>query len=251
MSAVPTARAAWLHGALVVAVVAGVVSVPMGPWRPAAEIALFALGVVAVRTAVVRHRAPAARAWTALGAGLAFFALSCVAEVIELTGDRPAAGTAEAALDVAAYAAMAVGALGIVRAERRRTDRSWLDTATLVLACALTLVAVSGDRRASAWDVLELDLGTPVLSVVLLVVCVPLAMPRRHRSVSTTALLAAAALTVVGYGGRMIADAPLRELPLLDPLPLLAVAALAVAARHPSVGPQAGRAPETGADGSR
>src|SRR5688572_2132063 len=100
VSAVPTARAAWLHGALVVAVVVGVVSVPMGPWRPAAEIALFALGVVAVRTAVVRHRAPASGAWTALGAGLAFFALSCVAEVLELTGDRPAAGTAEAVLDV-------------------------------------------------------------------------------------------------------------------------------------------------------
>jgi len=248
--AVPTARAAWLHGALVVAVVAGVVSVPTGPWRPAAETALFALGIVAVRTAIARHGAPAARAWAAIGAGLGFFALSCVAEVLELTGDRPAAGTAEAALDVAAYAAMAIGALGIVRAERRRSDRSWLDTATLVLACTLTLVAVGGDRRASAWDALELDLGTPVLSVVLLIVCVPLAMPRRHRSVSTTALLAAAALTVVGYGGRMIADAPLRELPLLDPFPLLALAALTLAARHPSVA-GTGRATDEATDGSR
>src|SRR3954471_14263108 len=82
VSAVPTARAAWLHGVLAVAVVAGVVSVPMGPWRPAAEIALFALGVVAVRTAIVRHRAPAARAWAAIGAGLTFFALSSAAEVL-------------------------------------------------------------------------------------------------------------------------------------------------------------------------
>ena len=249
--AVPTARAAWLHGALVVAVTAVVVSVPTGPWRPAAEIPLLALGILAVRTAVVRHRAPAPRAWAALGAGLTFFALSCAAEVLELTGGRPAAGTAEAVLDVAAYAAMALGGLGLVRADRRGRDRSWLDTATLVLACALTLIAVGGDRRASAWDVLELDLGTPLLSVVLLVVCVPLAMPRRHRSTSTTALLAAAALTVVGYGGRMIADAPLRELPLLDPLPLLAVAALTVAARHPSVAGTRTGAPDEATDGSR
>ena len=253
MSAVPTARAAWLHGALAVAVVAGVVSVPMGPWRPAAEI-------VAVRPRRRRrpHRDRPAPGTRGPGLGGARCGSGLLRPELRRrgrsssTGGPPAAGTAEAALDVAAYAAMAVGALGIVRAERRRRHRSWLDTATLVLACALTLVAVGGDRRSSAWDVLELDLGTPVLSVVLLVVCVPLAMPGRHRSVSTTALLAAAALTVLGYGGRMIADAPLRELPLLDPLPLLAVAALAVAARHPSVaGPAAGRAPEEAADGSR
>ncbi|SDF95843.1 PAS domain S-box-containing protein/diguanylate cyclase (GGDEF) domain-containing protein [Blastococcus aurantiacus] len=251
--AVPTARAAWLHGALVVAVVAAVVSVPMGPWRPAAEIALFCLGIAAVRTAIVHHRTPAASAWAALGAGLAFFALSCLAEVLELAGIRPAAsGAAEAVLDVAAYAAMAVGALGVVRAERRRRDRSWLDTATLVLACGLTVVAVSGNGRTSAGEVLELDLGTPVLSVVLLMVCVPLAMSRHHRSVPTAALLAAAALTVLGYGGRMIADAPLRELPLLDPLPLLAVAAMTVAARHPSVARMgAGQDPDDEAEGSR
>ncbi len=250
--AVPTARAAWLHAAMVVAVVAGVVSVPMGPWRPAAEVALFALGIAAVRTAIVVHRTPTAPAWAALGAGLGFFALSSLAETLELAGIRPEiSGPAEAVLDVAAYVAMALGALGIVRAERRRREHgSWLDTATLLLACALTLVAVGGDGRASLEDVLELDMGTPVLSVVLLMVCVPLAMSRRRRSVTTTALLVAAALTVLGYGGRMIADAPLRELPFLDPLPLLAVAALTVAARHPSVaGTDPG--PAEDADGSR
>jgi diguanylate cyclase (GGDEF)-like protein/PAS domain S-box-containing protein len=99
--------------------------------------------------------------------------------------------------------------------------------------------------------VLELDLGIPVLSVVLLIVCVRLAMPRRQRSASTTALLAAATLAVLGYGGRMIADAPLRELPLLDPLPLLAVAALTVAARHPSVAGTGAGTPDEEAGGSR
>lgn len=234
---VPTARAAWLHGALAVAVVAAVVSVPMGPWRPGAEIAVFALGIAAVRTAVVRHRTPSAVAWRAIGAGLLLFALSCLAEVLELVGTRPAlTGGLESGLDVAAYAAMAVGAVGIVRSESRRRGRgSWLDTATLVLAAALALIAVSGDGRPAGGEAFELSIGTPVLTVVLLMVCVPLALSRRHRSVTTTALLAAAALTVVGYGGRMIADTPLRELPLLNPLPLLAVAGLTLAARHPSV----------------
>ena len=39
-----------------------------------------------------------------------------------------------------------------------------------------------------------------------------------HKRASATRVTAA--LTVVGYGGRMLADAPLRELPLLDPLPM-------------------------------
>ncbi|RBY75839.1 hypothetical protein DQ239_15000 [Blastococcus sp. TF02-09] len=253
--AAPTARAAWLHAALVVALVPAVVSVPLGPWRPAAELVLFALGTAAVRTAVVRHRTSAAAAWTAIGAALGCFALSCLAEILELSGVRPATfAAAEAGLDVAAYAAMALGALGIVRGTRRRRARgSWLDTATLVLAAALAVVAVAGQRRAAGGDLWELTIGTPVLTVVLLMVCVPLAMSRRHRSVPTTALLVGAALTVVAYGGRILADAPLRELPLLDPLPLLAVAALTVAARHPSVaGMGAEFAPEAGrADGSR
>jgi diguanylate cyclase (GGDEF)-like protein/PAS domain S-box-containing protein len=98
----------------------------------------------------------------------------------------------------------------------------------------------------------ELSVGTPVLTVVLLMVCVPLAMSVRHRSVATTALLAAAAFTAIAYGGRILADAPLRELPLLNPLSLLSVAALTLAARHPSVATM-GRAPapDEDADGSR
>ncbi len=236
-SAVPSARAAWQHAALVVLVVAGVVSVPMGPWRPAAEVVLFAFGIAAVRIALVRHRTSSVLAWRALGVGLAFFAVSCLAEVAELAGVAPGAfGAAESGFDVAAYAAMAFGALGIVRGARRRRDRaSWLDVTTLLLASALAVLAVTGERLTGAGDAAEVSVGTPVLTVVLLMVCVPLAISGRDRSVATTALLAAAALTVVGYGGRMIAGVPLRELPFLDPLPLLAVAALVLAARHPSV----------------
>ncbi len=251
---VPTTRAAWLHGALAVAAVAGIVSVPTGPWRPAVEIALFALGIAAVRTAVVRHRTPAALAWRALGAGLAFFALSCFAEVFELAGVHPGAtGAAESGLDIAAYVAMGVGGLATVRGRHRNRKRgSWLDTATLLLAVGLALVAVTSDGRTTGAQAWELNIGTPVLSVVLLMVCAPLAMSRHQRSVATTGLLAAAALTVIGYGGRMIVGAPLREIVLLDPLPLLAVAALIVAARHPSVADM-GREPEQDqdADGSR
>jgi diguanylate cyclase (GGDEF)-like protein/PAS domain S-box-containing protein len=148
---------------------------------------------------------------------------------------------------------MGVGGLATVRSRHRNRKRgSWLDTATLLLAVGLALVAVTSDGRTTGAQAWELNIGTPVLSVVLLMVCAPLAMSRHQRSVATTGLLAAAALTVIGYGGRMIVGAPLREIVLLDPLPLLAVAALIVAARHPSVADM-GREPEQDqdADGSR
>jgi diguanylate cyclase (GGDEF)-like protein/PAS domain S-box-containing protein len=56
-------------------------------------------------------------------------------------------------------------------------------------------------------------------------------------------MLAAAVLTLLGYGGRIVAG-PLRDSALLDPLPLLAVAALILAGRHPSVATM-GRRPAT------
>jgi diguanylate cyclase (GGDEF)-like protein/PAS domain S-box-containing protein len=252
VSVVPTARAAWLHAAVVAVGVAGVVAVPMGPWRPAAEVVLFALGIAAARTALVHHRTPSTVAWWALGAGLSFFALSSGAESLELSGvSVGVAGLAESALDVAAYGALAVGALAIARGGRRRRDRrSWLDAATLVLAGALALVAVGSDGGTGAGHVVEMSIGTPLLTVVLLMVCVPLAMSVRHRSVATTALLAAAAFTVIAYGGRIVADTPLRELPLLNPLSLLSVAALTLAARHPSVALM-GRPPMSDEDADR
>ncbi|SNR61143.1 sensor domain-containing diguanylate cyclase [Blastococcus mobilis] len=235
--AVPTARAAWWHAALVVLVVATIVTlVPLGPWRPAAEIVLFGLGLAGVRTALHRHRTPLVLAWRGLGLGLVFFALSCVADSLALAGILPGPiGAVESGLDIAAYAAMAVGALGVVRGGRRRRDRgSWIDTATLLLAAALALLAVRGDEHSLSADLVEVGIGTPVLTAVLLMVCAPLAMSRGARSVTTMALLAAGVLTIVGYGGRILVG-DLRESPLLDPLPLLAVAALVLAGRHPSV----------------
>ncbi|RBY92573.1 sensor domain-containing diguanylate cyclase [Blastococcus sp. TF02A-30] len=246
----PTARAAWSHAALVVVLVAVVVTaVPLGPWRPAAELVLFALGLLAVRVALRQHRTPLVVAWRGLGAGLVFFALSCVAEVVELAGVATGpAGVAESAFDVAAYAAMVVGALGVVRNGRRRGWASASDTVTLLLAAGLALLAVRGGEHGGlSPDLVEMGIGTPLLTAVLLMVCVPLAMSRAARSVSTMALFAAAALTVVGYGGRMVADTTLRESLLLDPLPLLAVAALVLAARHPHVAAM-GRRPESEPD---
>ncbi|TQN35722.1 PAS domain S-box-containing protein/diguanylate cyclase (GGDEF)-like protein [Blastococcus colisei] len=245
--AVPTARAAWLHAALAALVVAAVVTlVPMGPWRPAAEIVLFGCGLAGAVTALRRHRTPLVVGWRGLTLGLLFFTLSCLAEVLELAGVFPGpAGGVESGLDIAAYAAMAVGALGVVRGGPRRRDRSaWIDTATLLLAGALAALALSGNGRPTSGDLVEMGIGTPVLTAVLLIVCVPLAMSHGGRSVSTMALLAAAVLTVVGYGGRILAGTTLRDSPLLDPLPLLAVAALVLAGRHPAVALM-GRRPES------
>ncbi len=234
---------------VVVALVVGLV--PIGPWRPAAEMVLFALGVAGALTALRRHRTPLVVAWRSLGIGMALFALSCLAEVLELSGILVGpADAAESVLDIGAYAAMVVGALGVTRGGPRRRDRSaWLDTATLLLAGGLAVLAVSGDRSSTQSDPVELGIGAPVLTTVLLIVCLPLAMSPGRRSVSTAALLAAALFTVAGYGGRLVTGSMLRDTPLLDPLPLLAVAALILAARHPDVALM-GRRPESDQDAS-
>ncbi|MGY2004802.1 diguanylate cyclase domain-containing protein [Blastococcus sp. SYSU DS1024] len=246
----PTARAAWLHTALVVLGIGLVVTlVPVGPWRPAAEIPLYALGFAGVLTALRVHRTPLVVAWSGLAAGLAFFALSCVADVASQLGLAPGLSTPlEAALDVAAYAALVVGAVGVVRGGRRRRDlASWTDTLTFLLAAGLILLAVQGDRHAHAEDLVEVSVGTPVLTAVLFVVCVPLALTR-GRTVTTTALFAAAALAVAAYGGAILTGSVLRESAILDPLSLLPVAALCLAGRHPSVtalGPGPSTDPDT------
>ena len=235
-SAAPTARAAWLHAGLVVLVVGAVVSVPPGPWRPAAEVVLFGLGLAGVRTALHRHRTTLVLAWRGLGLGLAFFALSSAVEVPLMAGVLPGVlGAVESAFDIAAYAALVVGALGVVRGGQRRDRGSLLDTASLLLAAGLAVLAVRASDRTLTGDLVEVGIGTPVLTAVLLVVCVPLAMNRAMRSVTTTALLAATVFAVVGYGGRLLLDTTLRESPWLDPVSLLAVAALVLAGRHPSV----------------
>ncbi|MGY1887332.1 MULTISPECIES: diguanylate cyclase domain-containing protein [unclassified Blastococcus] len=233
----PTARAAWLHTAVLVLGIGLVVAlVPVGPWRPAAEIALYALGTAGVLTALRRHRTPLVVAWSGLAAGLVFFALSCVADVAAQAGLAPGVSAPlESALDVAAYAALVVGAVGVVRGGRRRRDwASWTDTLTLLLAAGLILLAVQGDPHRQGENLVEVSVGTPVLTAVLLVVCVPLALTR-GRTVTTTALFAAAALAVAAYGGAILTGSALRGSGVLDPLSLLPVAALCLAGRHPSV----------------
>ncbi|MGY1724003.1 diguanylate cyclase domain-containing protein [Blastococcus sp. SYSU DS0533] len=230
------ARAAWGHAALTagVAVLVSTV-VPMGPWRPAAEVPLFLLGVVACGSALRAHRSPLTTAWRALRIGLACFAASSAVETAVLAGLlRGPLGGAESAFDLAAYLAVVAGAIGVVRGSRRRDWAATGDTATLLLAAVLAVLAIVGGRRDVSAGLLETGIGTPLITVVLLIVCVPLAMARGRRSVSSLALLAAAVLTVTGYAGRLVAG-PLRENAWLDPLPLLAIAALVLAARHPSV----------------
>ncbi|MGY1987612.1 diguanylate cyclase domain-containing protein [Blastococcus sp. SYSU DS0669] len=233
----PTARAAWLHAALVVLVIALVVTVvPDGPWRPAAEIVLYALGLAGVLTALRRHRTPLVVAWSGLAAGLALFALSCIADVAALAGVAPRiSAPLESVLDVAAYVAVGLGAVGVVRGGRRRRDwASWTDTLTLLLAAGLILLAVQGDRHAHRADLVEVNVGTPLLTAVLLVVCVPLALTR-GRTVTTTALFTAAAFAVAAYGGAILTGSTPRASAVLDPVSLLPLAALCLAGRHPSV----------------
>ncbi|MGY2067089.1 diguanylate cyclase domain-containing protein [Blastococcus sp. SYSU DS0619] len=239
-----TARAAWLHAGLAVLVVAVVVTlVPLGPWRPAAEIVLFLLGIAGTSTALRRHSAPQLVAWWALTAALVLFAVSCAAEVPAQAGVLPGIfGPLETAFDVAAYAALVVGALGVIRDGRRTRDwAAWADTATLLVAAGLALLAVRGEDHSVTADRVETGVGTPLITVLLLFVCVPLVLARGRRSVSSMAVLAAAVLTVAGYTGRLLVGT-LRDVPFIDPLPLLAVAALVLAGRHPSVA-ELGRRP--------
>jgi diguanylate cyclase (GGDEF)-like protein/PAS domain S-box-containing protein len=241
----PTARAAWWHAGLV-AVLALLVStvVPMGPWRPAAEVPVFLFGVAACGAALHVYRSPLTTAWRALRVGLLCFAASSAVETPALAGVLPGPlGAVESGLDLAAYLAVVVGSLGVVRGSRRRDWAATGDTATLLLAAGLAVLAIVGGRRDVSAGLLETGIGTPLITVVLLIVCVPLAMARGRRSVSSLSLLAAAVLTVAGYAGRLVAG-PLRENPWLDPLPLLAIAALVLAARHPSVR-SLGARPET------
>ncbi|TYP86550.1 diguanylate cyclase domain-containing protein [Blastococcus xanthinilyticus] len=243
------ARAAWWHAGLVVLVAVAVTSVvPLGPWRPAAEIVVFLLGLAGTATALRRHRTPQVLAWRALATCLACFAASCVAEVPAQAGVAPGVFTPlESGLDLAAYAALVVGALGILRrGQRSRNWAAWADTATLLLAAGLAVLAVRGDEHSNLAEHVEIGVGVPLITVVLLIVCVPLAMSQGRRSVSSTALLVAALLTVIGYSGRLLVG-PMRESPLLDPLPLLAVAAITLAARHPSV-VTLGRRPDSDQD---
>jgi diguanylate cyclase (GGDEF)-like protein/PAS domain S-box-containing protein len=234
---VPTPRGAWQHAALVAAVVALVLVTGVeGPWRAALEIPVFLFGLGAVHAALMQHRTSGAIVWRGLGAALVAFAASSAAETLQLAGTAPGiTGTIETALDVAAYGALVVAALGQLAVGGRVRDReAWIDTASLLLAASLAVLAFSGGVDGFGAGVTELRVGVSLLTALVLLVCVPLAVPDHGRSVSAMAILAAGVLTILGYGARILAG-PLSELSFVDELPLFAVAALVLAGRHPSV----------------
>jgi diguanylate cyclase (GGDEF)-like protein/PAS domain S-box-containing protein len=249
----PTSRGAWQHATLVAAVVALVLVTGVeGPWRAALEIPVFLLGLGAVHAALTRHRTTGAILWRGLGAALAAFAASSAAETLELAGVAPDLTRAtETTLDVAAYGALVVAALGQLAVGGRVRDReAWIDTASLLLAAGLTVVAFSGGVDGFEGGFTELRVGVSVLTALVLLVCVPLAVPDNGRSVSAMAILAAGVLTILGYGARILAG-PLSELSFLDELPLFAVAALVLGGRHPSVATLGRRADAAGAVSTR
>jgi diguanylate cyclase (GGDEF)-like protein/PAS domain S-box-containing protein len=214
-----------------------------GVGRPVGEFFVFALGLSAVRVALRRHRTAGAIAWRGLGAVLVLFALSGVAEVLALRGVAPGVFLPlESGLDLAAYAALVVAALGQLAVGRRRRDRAaWVDTASLLLAAGLAVLAVTDGSHLVSPRLGELGIGTPVITAVVLLVCVPLAVTDNGRSVAAIAMLVAGVLTIAGYGATMLA-APGADLGLVTDLPLFAVAALTLAGRHPSVASLGARA---------
>ncbi len=220
-------------GAAVLVALMGIV-VPTGVLRSVTEIALFALGITAVSCALREHRTPSVAAWRGLAAALGFFAFSTAAEIPTALGATSSVfPLVESGLDIAAYAALVVAALAQLAAGRRRRDReAWADTTSLVLAAGLVFLAFSSSNVGG--QVSETQLGAPVVTALVLVVCVPLAVPDNGRSVSAMALLGAGLLAAVGYGGRFVAPS-LEGFALIDELPQLAVACLILAGRHPSV----------------
>ncbi|MFD2090846.1 diguanylate cyclase domain-containing protein [Blastococcus deserti] len=229
-----TAARAWGHASVAAAVVVLMATVvPAGVARSATEIMLFGLGLAAVSCALNRHRVISAFAWRGLAATLALFAVSTAAEIPPNLGIG--SGTfarIESWLDIAAYGALVVAALGQLAAGRRRRDgEAWADTTSLLLAAGLLVLAFS-DGVGGQFS--EKGVGAPLFTALVLVVCIPLAMPDNGRSVSALALLAAGALTAVGYGGPFLSGV-FADLPFVGELPQLAVAGLVLAGRHPSV----------------
>jgi len=229
--AVPTARAAWQHAALVaVAVGVLVASGAEGTWRAAGEAALFAAGLRAVPVALRVHRTGAVAAWYGLGSCLLLFALSCLSEIPLLLGGPPAIGDVEVALDIAAYGCLLAAALGqLVSGRPRRDAETWVDSLGLLLGGVLTAVAFAGTMGID-----DDGAGLPLLVAIVLLVCVPLAFAGADRTISASALLAGGAVTILGFGLQVAVRAP-DEATYFDDLTLFAIAAIVLAARHPSV----------------
>src|SRR3712207_722862 len=132
----PTARRAWEHAAVAAVVVVLMGTVLSGAVRAVAEIVVLALGLAAIACALGRHRTTSVIAWRGLAATMVLFALSTAAEIpMRLGIARDAFAPVESGLDIAAYAALVVAALGQLAAGQRRRDReAWADTSSLLLA---------------------------------------------------------------------------------------------------------------------
>jgi diguanylate cyclase (GGDEF)-like protein/PAS domain S-box-containing protein len=235
--AAPTARAAWRHAGLVTALIALIVVIaPTGAWRPAAEIPIYLCGLAAAHAALRRHHTTGSITWRGIGATLVLFGISSAVAVLVLAGIAPPVFSKIGfGLDIAAYGALVVAGLGQLAVGRRRHDReAWIDTTSLLLAAALAVLAFSEHLPDLTAGIAPLGIGAPLITVIVLVVAVPLAVPDNGRSVSAMALLAAGILVIVGYGSRIVSS-PLSEPAFFDMLPMFAVAALVLAGRHPSV----------------
>jgi diguanylate cyclase (GGDEF)-like protein/PAS domain S-box-containing protein len=241
-----TASAAWRHAGLAVAGFVLSLLLPEGPARSAVEVVVFGLGYLAVRCTLRCHQPAVRVTWQALAVALAAFVASSVAEVAAVSGIVVrVADPLEAVLDVVAYAAVVVAALTALGGGRRVLDRAtWTDAASLLLAAVLGGVALADGADELGNGVSELSIGLPLITAVVLVACVPLAMPGTGRSVSGIALLVAGGLTLIGFAMRLV-DSPLPVAGVLEAFPLLAIAAVTLAARHPSVA-RLGSAPEAG-----
>jgi diguanylate cyclase (GGDEF)-like protein/PAS domain S-box-containing protein len=223
-------------GVIVVAVL------PAGPWRPAVEVGIYVLGVVAVYRGLHDHRPAVTVAWRAMAVALGAFAFSSAAETVQLAGVATQVSRAlEGGLDVVGYSALIVAA-GAALVTGRGTGRAeaWSDIATLLLAAGLAVVAFADGAGRLVSSPAELGVGLPLLSAVVVVAGVRLALPGTGRSVSGVALFVAGGLATTGYAAQIISPAG-RMSPVFDILPLLAVAAVTLAARHRSMAALGGR----------
>lgn len=237
----------WAYVAAVLLGVVVVAALPPGPWPPAAEVGVHSLGVVAVLRGLRRNRPDAALAWRLLAAALAAFAASSAAEAAEFAGVLPRlTPVLESGLDVAGYAAMLASALAALVIGRGRHDPgAWTDTVTLLLATGLAVATFVDGPGVPARGDDELNLGLPLLAAVVVVAGVRVALPGHGRSVSGVAICVAGGLALSGWAVTLT-DTSGAIPPLLEYLPLLAVAPVALAANHPS-SRDLGRAPEPGA----
>ena len=230
--------------AVVVALVAGWLVLPVGPVPPALEVVIHLWCAASVLRGLRRHRPAARRRWQALLAALVCFALSSAAESLALSGVAASATTAaESALDLGGYASVGVFGLAVLVSGRRWRDyERWLDVATLVLAVGVTALAwTAGGQAADAAALPEAGfgggaggervIGLSVLSAVSVITGVRMLMNREGRSPAAVGVFVAAVLTVIAYTATFMGVTTRA----LDACTLLGVGCVAYAAMHPSM----------------